>query len=252
MSRQDTIKDLADRLRRMERRAAPAAGREPSIGTGHAALDSVLPAGGLRQGTLLEWINGEGPGSGAATLALLAAGGLIRQQESGPAGTLAVVDRDGGFYAAAAAGLGLSPERILLVQAGSEDEWKWAVEQVLRSSAVDVVLTWADSLDDRVFRRWQLAAELGGGVGMLVRSAEVVREASWASVRLMVRGCVGEESATGRRWSVRVLSGGVGRGAWRAGYQERDVLLELNDETGGLRLLPRLERAVPPGVSATG
>ena len=57
MSRQDTIKDLADRLRRMERRAAPAAGREPSIGTGHAALDSVLPAGGLRRGTLLEWIN---------------------------------------------------------------------------------------------------------------------------------------------------------------------------------------------------
>ena len=252
MSRQDTIKDLGDRLRRMERRVARTEDREQSVGTGHAALDSVLPAGGLVRGTLLEWINGEGPGSGATTLALLSAGGLIRRRDSGPAGTLAVVDRGGGFYTAAAAGLGLSPEGILLVRAGSEGEWQWAMEQVLRSPAIDVALTWAGSLDDRVFRRWQLAAELGGGVGMLVRSPEVVPQASWASARLMVRGCVGEEWTGGRRWSVRVLGGGVGRGTWRAGYHEREVMLELNDETGGLRLLPRLERAVPSGVSATG
>jgi len=235
----------------MERRAVPAVECEQPIGTGHAALDSVLPAGGLRRGTLLEWVNGEGPGSGAATLALLAVGGLV-QPQSGPGGTLAVVDRGVGFYTAAAAGLGLSPDRILLVRAGTEGEWKWAVEQVLRSPAVDVALTWAESLDDRVFRRWQLAAELGGGVGMLVRPAEALREASWSSVRLMVRGCVGEQLAEGRRWSVRVLRGGVGRGAWRAGDEEREVLLELNDETGGLRLLSRLECAVSPGVSAVG
>ena len=49
---------------------------------------------------------------GAVTLALLAAGGLLREElreeSAGPgrSGTLAVVDRGGGFYTAAAAAMG--------------------------------------------------------------------------------------------------------------------------------------------------
>ena len=244
----------------MERSRRSTADRERPIGTGHAALDSVLPAGGLFRGALYEWINGGGPGSGAVTLALLAAGGLLREELAGPGrpGTLAVVDRGGGFYTAAAVALGLSAERMLVVRPGTESEWMWSVEQVLRSPAVDVALTWAGALDGRVFRRWQLAAERGGGVGMLVRTADVVGEASWAAVRLLVRGCLGEDlddadaGAGGRRFGVRVLRGGVGSGAGRAGDDDREVLLELDDETGGLHLLSRLERAAPPGVSATG
>jgi len=143
-----------------------------------------------------------------------------------------------------------------MVRAETESEWKWAVEQVLRSRAVDVVLTWAGGLEDRVFRRWQLAAERGGGVGMLVRPREVVQDASWASLRVLVggRGGGGESvpSDRGRSWSVRVLRGGLGTGAGRAGDEEREVCLELDDETGGLHLLPRLVRAAPSGISAVG
>lgn len=227
------------------------------VRTGHAVLDDVLPDGGLRRGTLLEWVNGEGPGSGAATLALLAAGGMLRNESAvaGQPGTLAVIDRDGGFYMAAAAALGLSSEKVLVVRPGTTSEWLWTVEQVLRSAAVDVVLTWAGALDDRVFRRWQLAAEVGGGVGMLVRTADVVRDGSWATVRILVRGGVGEKAnvrAKGRRWAVSVLRGGVGCGSGKAGGNEREVLLELNDETGGLCLLPRLECPKPVAVSAAG
>jgi hypothetical protein len=185
-------------------------------------------------------------------------GGSVRGGEgvSGCRGVLAVIERVGGFCPAAAAGLGVSPERMLMVRAETESEWKWAVEQVLRSRAVDVVLTWAGGLEDRVFRRWQLAAERGGGVGMLVRPREVVPDASWASLRVLVggRGGGGESvpSGRGRSWSVRVLRGGLGTGAGRAGDEEREVCLELDDETGGLHLLPRLVRAAPPGISAVG
>jgi len=241
----------------MERSRRSSAETGQLIGTGHAALDGVLPDGGLRRGMLFEWINEEGPGSGAVTLALLAAGGLLREEsdESGGLGTLAVVDRGGGFYTAAAAALGVSSERTLVVRPETTSEWMWAVEQVLRSPSVDVVLTWAGRLDHRIFRRWQLAAELGGGVGMLVRTPDVVRDSSWAAARVMVRGD-GEGDADvrtgGRRWGVRVLRGGVGGRTGRVGGDEGEVLLELDDETGGLYLLSRLECAEPVGVSASG
>lgn len=257
-----TIEELGQRLRRMERSECRTEGLQASVGTGHSELDSLLPGGGLIRGTLVEWINADGPGSGAVTLAILSASRLV-----GGRGVLAVIERVGGFCPAAAAGLGVSPERMLMVRAETESEWKWAVEQVLRSRSVDVVLTWAGGLDDRVFRRWQLAAERGGGVGMLVRPREVVPDASWASLRVLVGGRGGGggndrnalsaqvesvSSGRGRSWSVRVLRGGLGTGAGRAGDEEREVCLELDDETGGLHLLPRLVRAAPPGISAAG
>ena len=149
MSRLEQIGSLARRLRRMERSRRSPEAEEVVEGTGHAALDSLLPAGGLARGRLFEWINARGPGTGAVTLALLAAGGLAGDEENRTAGVLAVVDRDGGFYPAAVAEMGLSPKGLLLVRPESETEWLWAVEQVLRSPAVDVMLTWADRIDDR-------------------------------------------------------------------------------------------------------
>ncbi len=256
MSRLEQIDSLARRLRRMERSRRPLEAGEVVEGTGHAALDSLLPAGGLARGRLFEWINARGPGTGAVTLALLAAGELTKDGENRTAGALAVIDRDGGFYPAAVAEMGLSPKGLLLVRPESETEWLWAVEQVLRSPAVDVMLTWADRIDDRVFRRWQLAAEAGGGVGMLVRSAEALGTPSWASVRLLVRGWAcgdgmecggGSGKRVGRRWSVRVLRDRTGGG----GDDGFEWLLEWDDETGGLHLLSRLECPAPAGVQAT-
>ncbi|MDC0176036.1 hypothetical protein OAJ60_03775 [Planctomycetaceae bacterium] len=130
MSRVTTLGILADRLRKMERVGRPLGGQECLVRTGHAALDSVLPGGGLCRGTLVDWINSDGPGSGAGTLALLASGGVMGEERR--PGTLAVVDRGGGFYAVAAASLGVALEQVLVVRPGSEEEWMWAVEQVLR------------------------------------------------------------------------------------------------------------------------
>tara|TARA_B100000470_G_scaffold213121_1_gene193372 strand:+ start:666 stop:1211 length:546 start_codon:yes stop_codon:yes gene_type:complete len=181
----------------------------------------------------------------------------MQDAENRVVGTLVVIDRDGGFYAAAVEELGLPPQELLLVHPKSEAEWLWAVEQALRSPAVDVTLTWADRIEDRAFRRWQLAAEAGGGVGMLVRSAGALEGASWASVSLLVRsgGCddtrereEGFARRMGRRWGVSVLRN-------RAGGAEDDGsewLLEWDDETGGLHLLSRLGCTASVGVQVTG
>src|SRR5580698_5983383 len=59
---------------------------DEAVTTGCAALDRLLPGAGLRRGTLVEWL-APGAGSGATTLALIAAREACRQ-----GGVLAVLD----------------------------------------------------------------------------------------------------------------------------------------------------------------
>src|SRR6478752_1203878 len=51
---------------------------ERPISTGSVALDALLPDGGLRRGTLVEYLTA-GPANGAGTLALAAAREVCRQ-----------------------------------------------------------------------------------------------------------------------------------------------------------------------------
>lgn len=275
--RRERIDSLADQLRRLQRSRRRTDGpgsqevgaRDPVISTGSAELDAIFPEGGLRRGTLVEWLTATGSGSGAMTLALLAARCLAGQR-----GGLVVIDQRQVFYPAAAAALGIGANRTLIVRPREGREWLWAVEQVLRNRAVGVVLTWVDHLEDLAFRRWQLAAEVGGVVGMLVRPCRAIAEPSWASVRLLVRtrengemteGQDGSRPGTqeregrGRRWRIRVLRGRRWHEtAGRCESEEAvrgvggDVSLELSDETGRLHLLPRLVPAAPVAGATRG
>jgi len=263
--RLEQVRALAGRLRKLERSRVHMLSRtrdglidegaqrghaERVVSTGCRSLDEVLMDGGLRRGTLVEWINGAGRGSGAVTLALLAMKGCHAR------GWLVVVDTRGDFYPAAAAGLGIGPERVLIVRPRDRREWLWSVEQVLRSPAIAGMLTWAERLDDRTFRRWQLAGEVGGGVGMLVRPERARREPSWAAARLEVTPLVSEQiderppggqPESGRRWSVRVV-----RSRGNQAIAGDGVQLELNDETGCLHLLSELDRTAVAGCPAVG
>ncbi len=143
---------------------------EPPVSSGCPPLDGILPEGGFHRGTLTEWL-ADGDGAGATTLAVLAAREACRQ-----GGTLVVVDADGGFYPPAAVRLGIAPGQLLVVRAEQRADHDWALDQALRCPAVAAVLAWPESpagrLDDRTFRRLQLAAEAGGSLGLLVRPAE--------------------------------------------------------------------------------
>lgn len=264
-TRQKRIRVLAGRLRHLEQSREHLLSRtwdglvderieaerdSRVISTGCQSLDVILPEGGLRRGTLVDWISGSGQGGGAATLALLAMKGCHDR------GWLVVIDGQGDFYPAAAMGLGVGPERVLVLRPRDRREWLWSVEQVLRSPAITGMLTWAERIDDRAFRRWQLAGEVGGGIGMLVRPERARREPSWAATRLEVTSLVseridegeaGRQSEAGRRWNVRVVRSHRNQAITGDGVQ-----LELNDETGRLHLLPELERAARDGGSAAG
>jgi protein ImuA len=172
------LEELRRRIARLE--AARPRGGYAAVTSGTIALDNMLPERGFRCGTLVEWLSA-GEGMGACTLALLAARAACRH-----GGSLVVLDRRGDFYPPAAVRLGIEPEQLLVVRAENAADHDWAMDQVLRSPATAAVLAWPERLDGRTFRRWQLAGEQSGGLGLLLRPAAARAEPSWADVRLLV------------------------------------------------------------------
>jgi protein ImuA len=196
---------------------------DPPVPSGCAALDDLLPERGFCRGTLVEWLSAAGVGAG--TLALLAA-----RQACRDGGMLAVFDQRREFCPPAAVRLGIAPEQLLVIHADTAADNHWAIDQALRSQAVAAVLAWPDRLDDRTFRRWQLAAEEGGCLAMLLRPETARGAPSWADVRLLV------EPAT-LRSRARLLRIVLLR--CRGGNVGRDINVELDDETYRVHSLDR-------------
>jgi protein ImuA len=229
MSRADVIRDLKEQLRRIERSHHRADGEVFSSGI--AGFDKLLPAGGLRWGTLMEWLAAS-DGCGAGTLALLIFREILRKN----GGACLIVDPAAEFYPPAAAELGIPLERTVLVRPKGPKETLWALEQALRSRGLAVVFGWLGKVDDRTFRRLQLAAEVGRGVGFLLRPIFFRDEPSWAEWRVLVEPLPTPEEASGRRLCVTLLHSREGTGGG-------SVVLEVDDETGDVRLVPRLAGA---------
>lgn len=222
------VRELQARLRQLESQRRP--DETSCVSTGYAMLDRLLPERGFHRGSLVEWLAAAG-GSGATSLALSTASQACRE-----AGPLVVVDRSGEFYPPAAVASGIDPQRLILVRVRSAADETWALDQALRSPAIGAVLCSTERYDKRARRRWQLAAEEGGTLGLLVCPEHIRGEQCWAEARLLVEPLV----SRGRR-SVRVevlrqrgqAAGGV-------------VELELDDETSGLPAAPSV--AVPAAV----
>ena len=198
------------------------------ISSGCEALDQLLPEKGFRRGTLVEWL-AEGAGAGAETLALITA-----RNACGASGTLVVLDHAREFYPPAAVRMGLELNQMILVQASNATDNLWALDQALRCPGVAAVLGWPERLDGRTFRRLQLAAEEGGGLGLLVRPQSARHEPSWADVRLWIepQPCA---TKAARRLKIQVLRS---RGQISGGILD----VEVDDETCAVHLAARLDR----------
>jgi protein ImuA len=173
----------------------------------------------------VEWLV-ETDGSGALVLAKY----LVSQSQGGGS-VVAVVDPLGECYLPAFTGWGLDARRLLVVHPETLQETSWGVEQCLRCEGIKATLAWVDRrIHERVHRRWQLAAEAGGGIGMFFRPVETRREPVWADLRLLVRPLVKGEGEI-RRIHVEVLyrRGGLGGSA---------QVWEIDHAAGFVRLVP--------------
>jgi hypothetical protein len=148
-------------------------------------IDELLLHGSFRRGTLVELF-----GSGTA-LAMVLARAALR-----PVGALAVIDPARRFYPPALASIGIDLDRLVVVQPADPN---WIAIQALSCPAIDAVLCWPNRLQDKMFRRWQLAAECGGSVGLLVRPNAAQGSPSWADTQLVVSPLAMD------RWRVEVM-----------------------------------------------
>jgi len=240
-----SIKALQERVRRLENARRP---DWKIVSSGSAALDRLLPDRGFRRGTIVDWLGQKG--SGAAALAIVAAREACREGAA-----LLVIDAasdyagsgyaGSGFYPPAAASLGIDLARTVFVRPRNQADHRWAMNQALRCSGAGAVLAWPQRLDAQTFRRWQLAAETGGALGLLLRSPNVRGQPTWADIQLFVEPLPASSAAAGtpRRLRVEIVR-------CRGGKSGGTVELELDDETGTLQPAHALPLASPMAVAA--
>ena len=226
-------------------------GREDArevVASGFAAVDRLLPAGGLRRGSLVEWLAGceagagdVAGGAGAVSLALAVACRLAGAA-AGPR-TIVVVDRAGWFHPPAVMPWLGDSRQLVVARPSSDDDEIWAIDQALRCQGVAAVVAWPRSVVRQrgdasqarsgllpagrhgaarprptaqwttAMRRWQLAARKSGAVGLLVRPAAAAGEPTWAEARLAVSPLPGGTLLERRLQLERV------GGSWTAGSE---------------------------------
>lgn len=143
-----------------------------------SARNNLLTEGGIATGAFVEVLSAA-EGAAACSLALTLARPFLARREA-----WAVVDPEGTFYPPAAAAMGFDLKRLILLRPRS-DEDAWAFTQVLRASDISVCFWMTRRMDSMVFRRLQLAAERGDGLGFVMRPAVAERRPCWARLRLM-------------------------------------------------------------------
>jgi hypothetical protein len=139
-------------------------------------------------------------------------------------------DPDGGFYPPAAVWAGMSLEQLYLLHPKTIADESWAVAECLRCRGVAAVVAAPGRLSRIGARRLQLAAECGGGVGILLRPAVGSGEYA-AATRWLVTSVRGERTL--QRWKMQLIHGHGGRVG-------ETVILEYSRETHSVRAITPL------------
>jgi protein ImuA len=216
-------------------------GEIPVLPFGVAAIDRMLPGGGLALGALHEVLGLGAAAEEAAEGAAFLAGILARLEPQRP---VLWCLRRGDLHAPGLARHGLAPGRLILARAQSEADLLYAIEEGLKCRDLAAVVGEVEALPLTASRRLQLAAESSGVTAFALRRprrALVVGEEAQPTAALMrwriaaVPAPAGAPAAPGfgpRLWLAELLRcrGGV-PGRW---------FVEACDATGHVHLAPAL------------
>jgi protein ImuA len=169
-----------------------------------AALDALSPEGGFAQGAIHEILSRPGDGVPRFFTLLLARAAAMTN------GRLVVwSDPRGEVYPPAVPAAGLSIDHLLLLRARNPAEELWATAECLRCKGVAVTVAAPKRLSRVEARRLQLAAERGGGVGLLLREVGASSAHYAAATRWLVEPAPGDRFV--QRWHVQLVHGHGGR-----------------------------------------
>ena len=233
------VADLRDRIRHFDGRAA----RERAVlPFGVPEIDDRLPGGGLALASLHE-VCGGGNDAVEGAAAMLFAAGIAARTRGQVLWCLTRPD----LFAPALAQAGLSPGRVIYVEAGDEKSLLLCFEEGLRHGGLGAVVAEVARLSMTATRRLQLAAEAGDTLGIAVRRFRHRAEADADA----------QPSAAVTRWQVCVRPSvalpvpGIGRAQWllqlvrcRAG-EAAEFEVEASDAEGRIAFSPRLADRSP-------
>jgi len=141
----------------------------PSIATGFAEIDVLLPGAGWPTGVLTE-IHVERPGIGELQLLMPAAARITQAGR-----WLTLIAPPYLPYAPALAAHGIKLSRLMLIRPKTLAQQLWACEQALQTETCGAVMLWLDHTRERAtdnaLRRLQLAAERHEVLAVLFRSS---------------------------------------------------------------------------------
>ena len=234
MGTRPIIAELSERIRAIERtclRSAPGTDFTPP---GMSALGRLLNEPGWARGCLVEWL-AEGRGSGSTGLALWAS------REAWRDNLLVMIDSRRELYPPAAMPFAVDLSKTVFIRPEHPLDALWSLEQALRTRGIGAVVCDVDRLSPQACRRLQLAAEIGGGLGILMRPAQARGQPSFAEYRLLVQPLpppIQCDATVSRRWRVELLRA-------RKQFAERSVVVELSNGPDGMCVASELGSAAP-------
>jgi protein ImuA len=157
-TRKAKIKALRATLAALEQRAD-----RPPVPLGLEPIDATLPGGGLARGAVHAVI-----GDAATGFAARIAGRI-------DGAVLWCVDAAAraGLYGPGLAALGLDPARLIVARCANRTDMLWTMEEGLRCPALAMVIGEPPGrIDLTASRRLQLAAEVGGGLGIVLGTSQ--------------------------------------------------------------------------------
>ncbi len=199
------------------------------------AIDRHLPQHGLPRAAIHEVLAAD-PGAAAGFCALLLA-------RSG--GSVLWIAPEPDAWPPGLARFGLSPANLVLVQAPRRADGLWAMEESLRCPGVSGSLLAITDLDLTAARRLQLAAEAGGGIGLLLRPDTENLGATAAHTRWRIQAIPGNGPLGNPHWQLDLLRCRGGQpGSWQTTWHTTTDTLATDHDTA--EATPARRRAARP------
>ncbi len=193
----DILQRLRGRIAAIERAGNGTRAGRACLPLGVSAIDDHLPWGGLATGAVHEILDSDdsnrtkptenktkyavrkrfAEGLGGPVTAFAAAlAGQAQKARAAPVIWIAprIPERES-LYGPGLQEFGLDPADLIIVRIPSDSDFTrtalWAMEEALRAPAIGLVCAEIEEIDLTSSRRLQLAAETGGGLGLLLRPA---------------------------------------------------------------------------------